>query len=394
MKKRQDILILAGLFAALILFIAFGPARRQPPEQMPAATTHSSEAEGALALYQWARALGYDAQRLEYREFALGEADTVLVLLNPSEAVGRAHSRAVLDWLDAGGTLIMAVDQNALFSPQNALLEDLGFDTGVYTDTAGIERAGAAQPALDQPPLAEAPVRATRVLLPQRDDYAPLLGTPDALIVAGVKVGRGYAYLSASAHPFSNAGLRDEQNAALVLNMLRRAPPGGRVLFDEYHHGFFTPPSTSRVILGSPWGWAATYAVLVIGLYLVLSGRRFGRPVPLREELARRSSAEYVESMADLFMRGGKRGYILKHYRAALKRRLARRDGISPQLDDAEFVRELARARPIDEPALAELLARLRAANPSEAELLRAVADADAFDAPPPGPLPNVGRGQ
>ena len=379
MKKRQDILILAGLFAALILFIAFGPARRQQPERQPAATTHSSQPEGGLALYQWARALGYDAQRLEYRDFALAEGDAVLLLLNPSQPVGRADARAVLDWLDAGGTLIMAVDQSALFGPQNALLGELGFDTAVYTDTAGIERAQPAQPALDQPALAEAPVRATRVLLPQRDDYAALLGAPGALIVAGVKVGRGYAYLSASAFPFSNEGLRDEQNAALVLNMLRRAPPGGRVLFDEYHHGFFTPPSTSRVVFGSPWGWAAAYAVLVSGLYLALSGRRFGRPVPLREELARRSSAEYIESMADLFQRGAKRGYILKHYRGAFKRRLARRDGINPQLDDDEFVRELARARSIDEPALAGLLARLRAANPSEAELLRTVADADAL---------------
>jgi hypothetical protein len=83
--------------------------------------------------------------------------------------------------------------------------------------------------------------------------------------------------------------------------------------------------------------------------------------------------------MADLFLRGGKRAYILKHYRAAFKRRLAQRDGINPQLDDAEFVRELARARELDEPALAALLARLRAASPSDAELVRTVADADAL---------------
>jgi hypothetical protein len=156
-------------------------------------------------------------------------------------------------------------------------------------------------------------------------------------------------------------------------------PAGGRIQFDEYHHGFFTPPSTGRIVFGSPWGWAAAYAVLVIGLYLLLSGRRFGRPIPLQEELVRRSSTEYVESMADLFLRGGKRAYILKHYRAAFKRRLAQRDGINPQLDDAEFVRELARARELDEPALAALLARLRAASPSDAELVRTVADADAL---------------
>jgi hypothetical protein len=149
------------------------------------------------------------------------------------------------------------------------------------------------------------------------------------------------------------------------------------VQFDEYHQGFFRPPSTSRILLSTPWGWAAAYGVIVIALYLILGGRRFGRPIPLREELARRSSAEYIESMADLFQRGGKRDYILKHYHSAFKRRLARKDGINPSLDDAEFARELA--RDVDEPELLALLKRLRAAKPSEAELVRAVGEADAM---------------
>jgi hypothetical protein len=204
------------------------------------------------------------------------------------------------------------------------------------------------------------------------------MGPPDALLVAGLKHGRGYIYLSATANPFTNAGLRDPENAALVLNMLRRAPAGGLVQFDEYHQGFFKPPSTSGILLSTPWGWAAAYAVVVIALYLILGGRRFGRPIPLREELARRSSAEYIESMADLFQRGGKRAYILRHFYQSFKRRLARKDGINPSLDDAEFARELARARDVDEPALLALLARLRAARPSEAELVRAVSEADA----------------
>jgi hypothetical protein len=379
MKNRKDILIIVGLFAALILFIAFGPARRPQPASVPEATSHSSAPEGTLALYTWVRGQGYDGRRLEYREFALDEADSALLILNPSEPINRSRARAVLDWVGAGGTLIMALDRNALFGPQNELLADLQFDTAVYSGTGTLAQAGPAQPVLDQPPVTSAPVQATRVLVPRRADFVALLGAPDALVLAGIKIGSGYAYLSASAFPFSNEGLRDPQNAALVLNMLRRVPAGGRIQFDEYHHGFFTPPSTGRIVFGSPWGWAAAYAVLVIGLYLLLSGRRFGRPIPLQEELVRRSSTEYVESMADLFLRGGKRAYILKHYRAAFKRRLAQRDGINPQLDDAEFVRELARARELDEPALAALLARLRAASPSDAELVRTVADADAL---------------
>jgi Domain of unknown function (DUF4350) len=377
LKNRKDILIIVGLFAALILFIAFGPGRRPEPTNPAEATTHSSAPEGALALYTWAREIGYDSRRLEYRSFALDEGDAALLMLNPSEAVSGTQARAILDWVASGGTLILALDRSALFSPPNQLLDELKFDTAVYTGTQMIERARPGQPALDQPPVGQAPVQAGRVLLPLRNDYVKLLGVADAVLVAGVKHGSGYAYISATTFPFSNEGLRDPENAALVLNMLRRVPAGGRIQFDEYHHGFFTPPSTGKVLFGNPWGWGAAYAVLVIGMYLALGGRRFGRPIPLREEIARRSSAEYIESMADLFQRGAKRAYILKHYRTALKRRLARKDGVNPQLDDADFVRELGRARQIDEQALVDLLRRLGAENPGEAELVRVVADAD-----------------
>ena len=80
MKNRRDILIITGLFAALILFIGLGPGR-QPQASDPAqATTHSSAPEGALALYSWTRDLGYDSRRLEYRAFALDESDAALII--------------------------------------------------------------------------------------------------------------------------------------------------------------------------------------------------------------------------------------------------------------------------------------------------------------------------
>ena len=133
MKNRRDILIIIGLFAALILFIALGPGR-QPQASDPAqATTHSSAPEGALALYNWTRDLGYDSRRLEYRAFALEESDAALIILNPQEPINRTQSRAMLDWVEQGGTLIFADDQSAIFGASNALLDDLQFDTGVYS---------------------------------------------------------------------------------------------------------------------------------------------------------------------------------------------------------------------------------------------------------------------
>lgn len=376
MRQRRDLIILLALFAALVAFTILGPGRTRDEELRSTPTTHSSAPGGALALLRWFDALGYNARRLEFTEFAVDERTAALFILNPSEPINRTQASLILDWVAAGGTLVIADDRPRLFGGGNALLSEL--EIAVVPAETSIERAAVVQPALTTPPLREALVRTDRVLEFSRDDVAPLVAHAEGVIVAGIRQGQGYIYVSSAIHPFTNAGLEDEQNAALALNLLRRVPPGGQILFDEYHHGFFEPPSLRSVVLSSPWGWGLIYALAVVAGYLILTGRRFGRPIPLREETVRRSSAEYVEHMADLFQRGGKRQFILQHYHAAFKRRLARPYGINPRIDDREFVAELARYRPVDQAALNDLLTRLRRANVGEDEMVRLVAELDA----------------
>ncbi len=152
-------------------------------------------------------------------------------------------------------------------------------------------------------------------------------------------------------------------------------------MFDEYHHGFRTPPTLRRVAVQQGWAWPALYAVLVCATYIVLTGKRFGRPVPLRSDVTRRSSAEYVQSMATLFRRAGKQDYILQHYRRELKRRLARPYGFVPPDDDEAFARELQRYGGVTEAQAERLSGLLQQLNrqASEEQLVRLVRAVDAF---------------
>jgi hypothetical protein len=375
---RRDILLILGLFLALVLFIAFGPSRTPPPPEA-APTTRSSAPEGAQVLYEWVGRMGYSPRRLEYRDFELDSNTDAFVILSPPEPITETEARITLDWVSQGGTLILADQTNAILGNNNALLGELDVDIVVYTGTTTIDRAGPAQPALDRPPVGEADVRAGRILFPRRDDYTVLLGARDAPLLTGIRHGSGYIYLSATSYPFTNSGLDDSENARMVINLLRRVPAGGEVLFDEIHHGYRNRPSTTTTIFGSPWGWGGFYAALTIGLYLILSGRRFGRPIPLQEEIVRRSSAEYVESMADLLQRGAKHSYVLNHYRQTLKRRIARPFGLNPSADDDEFIRDLVRARDVDEGQLRSLFARLGSHSLDGGALVETIAEADAY---------------
>jgi hypothetical protein len=390
MKQRRDLLILLALFAALVGFTILGPGRSQDNGLSNKTTTHSSGTGGTMALLRWTRALGYDARRLQYTDFELDEQAAALFILNPTERISRQHAMTVLEWVESGGTLILADDRTSFFGETEELLAELKLALRIYDEAAedaeggifdaAIERAPVLQPILNTPPLQEVRVQTNQFIEVEREDVARLIGLGDAPILVGIRQGQGYIYVSSATHPFTNAGLDDERNADLVLNLLRRVPDGGRILFDEYHHGFFTPPSLRSVVLSNPWGWALVYALAVLVAYLILTGRRFGQPVPLREEVALRSSAEYVESMADLFQRAGKRNFVRQHYYTAFKRRLARPYGINPNLDDADFVAELSRQRDVDATVLRGLLGRLRQSQMSEEALLRAIAETDAVE--------------
>lgn len=381
MKQRLDLIILLVVFLGLIGFIAYGPRLRSQPSDPGLPTTRSTQPEGAAALFRWVGALGYTASRLEYRDFEPTENDAALVILNPSEAFTPQEASNTLGWVERGGTLILADDSDNLFGGSSLLFDELQIERDVYTTTADLtlDKAIVAQPSLSQPPPQDVQVQTAYVLKPRRDDVVELVLAEGQPVVIGMQIGLGYAYVSAATFPFTNAGLKNSANSALVQNMLRQVPPGGQVLFDEYHHGAFNPPGAApaTVSFNNPLGWAALYAVLVIAAYLWLSGRRFGQPVPTRAETARRSSAEYVESMADLFQRSGKRDYILKHYHDAFKRRLAKPYGVNPQLDDEAFVREVARFGAVDETVLRGLLRRLSSTGISEDALVNAAADAE-----------------
>lgn len=374
---RRDALILAGLFAALAALIALGPARSTSAPGS-SASSHASGPGGALALYRWLGALGYDVDRLQYAEFAPDPDADLLIVLGPTERYSDEEAAAVAAWVAAGGTLLVAEGRPGAFGMGANLLE--AFDLAVApVDDAGEppERVAVLQPALGDPPALTLEAPASGAISTERADVARLAGSEGRPVLVGLQHGEGYVYASSAVHPFTNGGIGQADNAAMALNLLRRVEPGGRVVFDEYHHGFQGEASLRTLLLGTPWGWATLYAAAVGAAYMALTGRRFGRPVPLREEAGRRSSAEYLESLAGLLRRAGRADYLQGHFRSAFKRRLARAHGLNPDLDDAAYLEALADVSPAQARSAREVLAGLAQAAPDEQAILRAVAEAD-----------------
>lgn len=164
-----------------------------------------------------------------------------------------------------------------------------------------------------------------------RPNSQVIVGSEAQPTTLGISRGRGMIYASTNIWLFTNAGLFYESNAKIILNMVNRMPAGSVIAFDEVHHGRALPPKAAPVPAQpySPLVAAMVYSAMVVGLWALLSGRRFGQIVPSRIDLMRRNSSEYVQSMANLFQRGRQAEHMQAHYKTYLKRRVAKPYGIN-----------------------------------------------------------------
>ena len=131
---------------------------------------------------------------------------------------------------------------------------------------------------------------------------------------------------SETPQPLSNDGLRHGDSSFLALSLLQRAR-GGRISFDEYHHGEGTQTSGAGAIFDGPVGLATLLIGLVVLLAIALNGRRLGKPVAGWRRWPRcRAPTAYVTAMGQLFARSRQRGPIAARYADELKRRIGERD--------------------------------------------------------------------
>ena len=354
----------ASLVVALVLLVLGTPA----PNQSDDPSSRVAGRAGTLALYEWLGSLGFNVHRIS-GQFDTSAADVVL-MIDPRTALSDADAARVMTSLTHGSDLLLAVGPES--ETQAApLLRRLG------VTLTGTRAAGTAVPAqpidpgnrVHRVPLAAgAAIEAAATLTPLLTQAGAIAG------VAEQVAGSGRAYVLASPFPLSNDGLRDGDSATLVLTLLERAR-GGAIGFDEYHHGEINAAGGgAAAIFESPLGLALLLALSCLVVFLVLSGRRLGRPVPATDVALVPTTASYIDAMAGLYARSRDRGVVASRYAEELKRRLAVGPAIDPGPDgDEAFVSALRVTRPElagDAAALLQRARALAASAPDAAALL------------------------
>jgi hypothetical protein len=366
---RGPLLALIGALAVIILIAVITPSGGADDDP----SSRSAGRAGTLALYSWLDGLGLEVHRVS-GDFDLGATD-VLVVAEPTRSFTTPQLDTLEGFLRGGGELIAGVDGPALAVAQQ-LLDRL------HVEATPSVHAGDAVPVQPLDPGG----RVSRVAVEDGLGFdtparvVPLLQRDGRAVLVGVQVGAGRAYLLGSPYPLSNAGLEPRRGDAyrLVLALLERSR-GGRVAFDEVHHGEGSSGGALAVLAG-PVGLAGLLAALVLLAHLAVNGRRLGRPVPAGDPARVPSAGEFVSAMAGLYERSARLGGVAERYATELKERVGAATGIEPSLDDERFVDRLRGYGDARAGAVAAVLARARelaASRPGAAALLALAREVD-----------------
>jgi hypothetical protein len=166
--------------------------------------------------------------------------------------------------------------------------------------------------------------------------------------------GKGRIVLLSDPYLVANNGINRADNLQLAINVVMG--PGGLAAFDEFHQGrAYTHNALIQYFEGTPV-LAICGQLALIGLAIVWSrGTRFARPLPL-PHVDRRSSLEFVASMAELQQRAKAHDLALENIYARVRRVLVRHAGLNNNSPRGEIATRVAARSKINRQQLETLM--------------------------------------
>ena len=282
-------------------------------------------------------------------------------------------------FVEDGGTLIVAGDHESL----NSLLLDYGLEMRKASNSLETSRRIPTDPIFPNRPVDEVYSNTDYAIQQTERDVAPLFGQGTDYSIVTFHEGEGRAFFISCPNIFTRYGLRDDRNATFLYNLMSTLPHRARVGLAQF--GYYAAGSASAanplmyLLFNTAGGLGVVYSGVIVFLFLILRGRRFGKPLAV-EETHRRVSSEYVHAMTALYQKGDTRRAILRQIRDTFRSDLAARWHINPNLESTSFVEEIARRKPIDTDEFLRLLTELEPRGTiSEARLLSLAKQVEAY---------------
>jgi hypothetical protein len=418
MRQRIGIIVTVVLVLGVLIAINaatyVGEDERPDSELSPNRSTYHSGATGTRALYDFLSESGYPVMR--WREVPaqlLGDTrqkvQTFVIVGYTARSIDEEEARSLLLWVEGGGRLVL-VDRDQ-FLPASGGWEvtteygefpSLTVNPGdVGEMTENVKPIEPVQPTLltqnvesvmpsrfaaafkftktnigpDQPAQTvqsqqdSGEFENERSATPEpvgpptvaADTSTPLSPAPvvhlensQGALLVDYPRGNGRIVILSDPYMFSNGGLSLRDNLQLATNILTTTE--GLIAFDEYHQGRGT---TRNALIGyfsgTPILPLLGQFVLLILVILWTRSRRFARPLPLKQ-IDRRSSLEFVASMAELQQRARAFDLAIENVYSRTRRVLARYAGIEYNSPRAEIAARVATRSSLESRSLEVLM--------------------------------------
>ncbi len=267
-------------------------------------------------------------------------AASTIIAAEPARPMSPAETKHLERWLDAGGQLILFTSNGWLLRQRPASNEqDSDEDTAsANTETretllsryatslrwTKADKFNTGRAAGSSIPEGEIVLRWRRSFA-NTDGAKVIASVNNAPVAVEVAVGQGRIVAIADPTMASNSALRRSDNAVWLVS-LAAGWGAGKILFDEYHHGFGQKRGAvelTAAFLMTPWGWCFLQLAAAGLLYVFVYRRRFGR---IKEPLTpnRASPLELVEARAGVLRVAGAQGLatdlIVQHLCANLSK--------------------------------------------------------------------------
>jgi hypothetical protein len=355
MKGRGWIGLGLMVLAVLVLVLLRGNANAN---RSPNHASSSDAVDGTSALRLYADALGHSSGLIE-GDFTLPAAAGMLFIFTPGPFTAD-EVQQLNTWITSGGVLVYAAEdgdpqldaQFGLHRSSRQVAADAHAPAPLFTGTdtvSGADAARALSPTASQVPLL-------------RNRGGDVLAVREA-------VGRGVLIALTDPLVLCNGYLEKATNGRFAADLLALTPSGGRVWFDEFHHGAAATAPPETAWMTTPWGLALLCTVLILFTGLALRGRGFGPPIPLRPR-ADRSTAEYATAVGSLLHRTGARRVTLETLLSASRRAVAERIGLGSGVPSDRLTSTIAQRAPVAAAELATAERELDRASLGEPDVL------------------------
>jgi len=328
-------------------------------------SSYSTSPEGCKGAFLLCREMGFPVERLEFPLEDLPDIRGVLIISEPEMSLTEREVFILKKWVTPGNTLVfLSCRDNNFFADLNINIEE--------SDSSGLFQP--LQPSSLTEGVRNIQVSSLARLQSDLSGVVEIFGDPSGGVVITFPAGEGFVVLLSDPDLISSKNIGKVDNPVLFINILKLyTPPGGKIYFDDYHHGYGYVSKESENLIS----WLPLYVkVIIIQIILTLiifffaRGLRFGKPHP-PESPPLRSSMEFVISMANLFRRAEARGEIILDIYENFKRGFIRKNIIKGNEDDREIARKISQRADLSSEPLLNLIkkAQIQKRNITEKEM-------------------------